>query len=78
VLRKISGSNSEEVTGEWGKLLEKELLGLYCSPDILRLIASRRMGWERHVARMEKKIIRYLKESDHLGGLYLDFVFILQ
>jgi hypothetical protein len=39
-LRKIFVSNSEKVTGEWRKLLEKELLGLYCSPDILRLIAS--------------------------------------
>jgi hypothetical protein len=56
-LRKISGSNSEEVTGEWRKLLEKELLDLCCSPDILWLIASSRMGWVRHVARMEKKII---------------------
>jgi len=56
-LRKISGSNSEEVTGEWRKLLEKELLDLCCSSDILWLIASSRMGWVRYVARMEKKII---------------------
>jgi hypothetical protein len=35
VLRKIPGSDSGDVTGEWRKLLEKELLDLYCSPDIL-------------------------------------------
>jgi len=56
VLREIPGSNIEEVTGKWRKLLGKELLDLYCSPDI-RLIASRRMRWARHVARMDKKII---------------------
>jgi hypothetical protein len=57
VLRKKSGSKREEVTGEWRKLLEKEPLDLYCSPDILWLIASRTMGWARHVACMDKKII---------------------
>ena len=56
VLREKPGSNIEEVKRKWRKLLEKELLDLYCSPDI-RLIASRRMGWARQVARIEKKIL---------------------
>jgi len=40
------------VTGEWRKLHNEELNGLYYSPNIVRVIKSRRMGWAGHVARM--------------------------
>jgi hypothetical protein len=42
--------------GDWRKLHSRELQALYCSPDIVRLITSRRMRWARHVADMGDKI----------------------
>ncbi|KAJ4448583.1 hypothetical protein ANN_10602 [Periplaneta americana] len=52
VLRKIFGAKRDEVTGEWRKLHNTELLALYTSPDIIRTIKSRRLRWTGHVARM--------------------------
>ena len=52
VLRRIFGSRRDEVTGEWMRLHNEELNDLYCSPDIVRVITSRRMRWAGHVARM--------------------------
>jgi hypothetical protein len=43
VLRRIFGPKRDEVTGEWGKLHNKELHILYSSPNINRQIKSRRM-----------------------------------
>ena len=42
----------ELVTGEWRKLHNKELNGLYSLPNILRVINSRQMRWAGHVAHM--------------------------
>ena len=42
------------VTGEWRKLHNEELSSLYSSPNILRVMKSRRMRWAGHVARMEQ------------------------
>jgi hypothetical protein len=41
VLRRIFGPKRDEVTGEWRKLLNKELRDLYSSPNIIRIIKSR-------------------------------------
>jgi hypothetical protein len=55
LLRRIFGPKRDEVTGEWRKLHDKELLDLYSSPSIIRIIKSRRMRWSGHVARMGEK-----------------------
>jgi hypothetical protein len=40
------------VKEHWRKLHNEELHNLYSSPDIIRMIKSRRMRWAGHVARM--------------------------
>jgi len=52
VLRRIFGPRREEVTGEWRRLHNEELNDLYSSPNIVRVIKSRRMRWAGHVARV--------------------------
>ena len=52
VLRRMFGPKSDEVTGEWRKLHNEEPNDLYCSPNIVRVIKSRRVRWAGHVARM--------------------------
>jgi hypothetical protein len=52
VLRRIFGPRREEVTGEWRRLHNEEIIDMYCSPNIVRVIKSRRMRWAGHVARM--------------------------
>jgi len=47
--------NEDEVTGEWRRLHYQELNSLYCSPNIVRVIKSRRMIWAGHVARMGER-----------------------
>ena len=54
VLRRIFGPKRDGVTGEWRKLHNEELNDLYCSPNIVRVVKSRRMRWAGHVARMEE------------------------
>ena len=62
VLRKIFGPRRDEVTGEWRRLHNEELNDLYCSPNIVRVIKSRRMRRVEHVARMgeERGVYRVL------------------
>ena len=52
VLRRIFGPRRDEVTGEWRRLHNEELNDLYSSPNIVRVIKSRRMRYAGHVARM--------------------------
>jgi hypothetical protein len=51
VLR-ICEPKRDEVTGEWRKLHKDGLNVLYTSPSNFRVIKSRIMGWDGHVARM--------------------------
>jgi hypothetical protein len=50
VLRGIFTPKKEE-DGSWRKLHNDELHGLYSSPNIVRMIKSRRMRWAGHVER---------------------------
>ena len=52
VLRRIFGPRRDEVTGERRRLNNEELNDLYSSPNIVRVIKSRRMRWAGHVERM--------------------------
>jgi hypothetical protein len=52
VLRRIFGPKRDEVTGEWRRLYNEELNDLYSSPNIIRVMKSRRMRWAGHVAHM--------------------------
>jgi hypothetical protein len=52
VLRNVLRSKKDEVAGECRKLHNEQLCDLYCSPNIVRLITSRKMRWAGHVARM--------------------------
>jgi len=62
VLRRIFGPRREEVTGKWRRLHNEELNDLYSSPNIVRVIKSRRMRWAGQVARMgeERWVYRVL------------------
>jgi hypothetical protein len=83
VLRRIFGSKMDEVTGEWRKLHNEELNGLYSLPNIVRVIKSRRLRWAGHVTRMgEGKVCigfwwRNLRERDRWGDPGVDRRIIL-
>jgi len=78
MLRRIFGPRSDEVMGEWRRLHNEEINDLYCSPNIVRVIKSRRMRWAGHVARMreEKGVYRVLvrkpEGKNHWGELGVD------
>jgi hypothetical protein len=55
LLRGIFGPKRDEVTGGWRKRHNEELHKLYSSPNIIRMIKSKRMRWAGHVARIAAK-----------------------
>jgi hypothetical protein len=55
MLRTIFGPKRYEVTGERRRIRNEELNDLYSSPNIIRVIKSRRIRLAGHVARMGKR-----------------------
>jgi len=55
VLRRTFGPKRDDITKEWRKLHNEEPNDLYCSPNIVRVIKSRKMRWAGHVACMGEK-----------------------
>jgi hypothetical protein len=49
VLRKLFGTEKEDVTGWWSKLCNEELHDLYASPNIIRVMKSWRTQWAGHL-----------------------------
>jgi hypothetical protein len=49
VQRRLFGPARDEVTGEWIKRNSEELNDMYYSPNIFRVIKSRRMRWAGQV-----------------------------
>jgi hypothetical protein len=56
VLRRIFGPKKDKVMGDWRKMYNEELHNLNSSPNIIRMIKSRRMRWPGHVARMGRRM----------------------
>jgi hypothetical protein len=54
VLRRIFRPKREELAGGWRKPPYEEVHNLYASPNVVRVIKSRRMRWASHVARMRE------------------------
>ena len=59
VLRRTFGPRRDEVTGEGRRLHNEELNELYCSPNIVRVIKSRRMKWAGYVAGIGEEMGAY-------------------
>jgi hypothetical protein len=84
VLRRIFGPKRDEATGEWRRLYNEELDDPYSSPNIIRVIKSRRMRWAGHVAVWGKREVHTgfwwgdLREGDHLGDPGVDGRIILK
>jgi hypothetical protein len=83
-LRRIFGAKRDEVTGEWRKLHNEELNDPYSSPNIVRVIKSRRMRWAEHVPSKGREDVYTgfwwgnLRERDHLEDPGVDGRIILR
>jgi hypothetical protein len=83
-LGRVFGSRRDEVTGEWRKLHNEELNDLYCPPNFVWVIKSRRIRWAEHVAHVGGGEVytqfwwRNLRERDHLEDPRVDRKIILR
>jgi hypothetical protein len=72
-LRKILWPKRDEVKGEWRRLHNRELYDVYSSPNIFRVIKSKRMKFWGYAGRMGKRsgiyriLQRKVRERDPLG-----------
>jgi hypothetical protein len=67
-LRGLLGPKRDEVTGKWRRLHNEELYALYYSPNIIRVIKSRRVRWAGHVERMGERRGAYRALVGKSGG----------
>jgi hypothetical protein len=78
VLRRIFGPKRDDVRGEWRRLHNEEINDLYSSPNIIRMIKSRRMRWAGKVTCLGRREVHTrvwwgnLRERDHLEGPDID------
>jgi hypothetical protein len=81
---RIFGPKRDEVTGEWRKIHNEELNDMYSTPNIVRVIKSRKMRWAGRIARMKERKVLYrvwwgkLREREHLGEPGVDGRIILR
>jgi hypothetical protein len=69
VLRRIFGLMRDEVRKEWRKLHNEELNDQCSSPNIIRVIKSRRKRWAEHVELMgERRLYRFLFDNMRVRG----------
>jgi hypothetical protein len=59
VLRRVFEPKRDKVIGGWRRMHNEELLDLYSSPSIIRIIKSRRMKSVGNVVRMEENTTMY-------------------
>jgi hypothetical protein len=84
VLRRIFGPKREEVAGGWRRLHSEELRNLYASPNVIRVMKSRRMRLVGHIASMGRREMHTklwsgnLKGRDHLEELGIHGSIILE
>jgi hypothetical protein len=59
LLRRIFGPKRNKATGVWRRLHKDELNDLFSSPNIIRVIKSRKVRWAGHVSRMGEKRVAH-------------------
>jgi hypothetical protein len=77
MLRRILGPK-REVAGGWRRLRNEEFNYLYVSPNIIRVIKSRRMRWTRNVAQLREMLVGKLKGRDQSEDLGVDGKIVLE
>jgi hypothetical protein len=84
VLRRMCGPERKEVAEDWRRLHNEELHNLYESPNIIRVIKSRKIRWTGHVAckgelrNSYSILVRKPEGKDHLEDLGVDGEIILE
>ena len=67
ILRRIFGPKRDE-NREWRRIHNEEHHSLYRSPNIVRVIESRKLRWVTHVARMEERRSAFIILTDKPTG----------
>jgi hypothetical protein len=68
VPRRMFEPKGDELPGDWRRLHNDEFNNLYSSPNIIRMMTSRRMRWAGYVARIRDKRNAYRILAGKLEG----------